>query len=179
MKDIVEARKQGPYTSLFDFCYRVDLGQLNKRMLENLVLAGCFDSLGYTRKGALSIMEECVNISLAVKQNECSEQGSLFGEELEEIEEPPIQLRGEFAPRERLLKEKEVLGFFVSESPLDEFRAFLPLLSTYHLEDVSIWEEETYVRVAGIVANLSRRVSRKGDSYARFILEDMGEKSKS
>lgn len=176
VKDIVEARKQGPYTSLFDFCYRVDLGQLNKRMLENLVLAGCFDSLGYTRKGALSIMEECVNISLAVKQNECSEQGSLFGEELEEIEEPPIQLRGEFAPRERLLKEKEVLGFFVSESPLDEFRAFLPLLSTYHLEDVSIWEEETYVRVAGIVANLSRRVSRKGDSYARFILEDMGGK---
>ncbi len=174
VKNIVEARKQGLYTSLFDFCRRVDLGQLNKRMLENLILAGCFDSLDFSRKGALSIMEECVNLSLAIKQNECSQQGSLFGDEMEMVEEPIIKLKGEYEPRERLLKEKEVLGFFVSESPLDEFRSLLPLLSTHCLEDINLWEEESYVRVAGIVVNLSRRVSRKGESYARFFLEDLG-----
>ena len=76
--NIVENRKQGPFTSLFEFCQRVDLTHINKRMIENLILAGCFDSLGITRKQALSIMDECIELAVQVKQSQSSQQMSFL-----------------------------------------------------------------------------------------------------
>ncbi|MEN6349107.1 MAG: DNA polymerase III subunit alpha [Syntrophomonas sp.] len=174
VKNIVNVRKEGSFKSLFDFCRRVDLGQVNKRMLENLIVAGCFDSLKISRKQALSIVEECVDLSVKIRQSESSNQLSLFGDMTSMIVEPVVKVKGELDPRERMNREKEVLGFYVSENPLNEYSRLLPLLSTHQLEEIGSRENESYVRVAGMVVNLSRKVSRKGDSYARFFLEDLG-----
>ncbi|MGR6836874.1 DNA polymerase III subunit alpha [Syntrophomonas erecta] len=173
VRNIVNARKQGRFTSLFDFCQKVDLGQINKRALENLIVAGCFDSMGITRKQALSIMEECVDMALQVKQYQNSNQLSLFGDTIDMVEEPQPRVKGEFPTRECLKREKEVLGFYVSANPLDEFRPILNLVTTHGLEELTGESDGTYVRVAGMIINLSRRVSKKGDSYARFDLEDL------
>lgn len=172
VKSIVNVRKQGTFISLFDFCQRVDLGQINKRMLENLIIAGCFDSLQITRKGALSIIGECVEMSLCIKQNKDSRQLSLFGDISDMIEEPRPSPEGEFPAREKLNREKEVLGFYVSANPLDEYEKVLPFISSKAISELNASDEEGYVRLAGIIVNLNRRVSKKGETYARFILED-------
>ena len=117
VKNVVKVRKQQPFTSLFDFCQRVDLSQFNKRMLENLIVAGCFDSIGITRKEALSIMDECIEIAAQLKLDHASQQMSLFAPCDTVVDEPRPVVKGEMPLKERLAREKEVLGLCFSQSP--------------------------------------------------------------
>ncbi|MDD3894016.1 MAG: DNA polymerase III subunit alpha [Syntrophomonadaceae bacterium] len=174
VKTIVRERKTDPFKSLFDFCCRVDLTQINKRVMENLILAGCFDLLGMTRKQCLSVMDECINLAMQIKINENSNQLSLFGDNETMIEAPVPGVAGEMDIADLLRLEKEVLGFYVSADPLDEFKQVLPLVTTCQFNDLNLAADEVYVRVAGTVINLEKKRSRKGDSYARFWLEDSG-----
>jgi DNA polymerase-3 subunit alpha len=75
--------------------------------------------------------------------------------------------------RERLSREKEVLGFYVSENPLDRYRDIIPLVINEELGELEKDSHEGYVRVAGLASELSKKVSRKGEPYARFVLEDL------
>lgn len=172
VRSIVEARSEGPYSSLFDFCCRVDLGQINRRVLENLILAGCFDSLDITRKQALNIMDECIDLATQVRLAKDSGQISLFGDADELVEEPVIKVKGELERSDKLAREKEVLGFYVSENPLDQYRGIMELAATAEIAEVLSGIEEEYVRITGIAGNVIKRISRKGEPYARFYLED-------
>lgn len=172
VRSIVNTRKEGEFASLFNFCQRVDLGQINKRMLENLIMAGCFDTLAISRKEALSIIEECVDLSAKIKQCQSSSQMSLFGEVMDMVVEPRPLFQGEFPLPDKLKREKEVLGFYVSANPMEEYQQILPLLSGQRISDLDSADDETYVRLSGMVVDFSRRVSRRGDAYARFYLED-------
>ncbi len=118
-------------------------------------------------------MDECIELALQIKQSQSSQQLSLFGDITSMVEEPRPRVKGELESKDLLSREKEVLGFFVSANPLDEHRDILPLLTTCQVADLEGNVNYTYVRVAGTVINLTRRVSRRGDSYARFILEDL------
>lgn len=171
VKSIAEVRKIGSFSSLFNFCRRVDLSQINKRVLENLIVAGCFDSLGISRKQALSIVDECVELCIQIKASESSQQVSLFGDMENMIEEPMVKVKGELNRQEKLRREKEVLGFYVSENPLDQYRDMISLVSTREIIELEK-EEESYIRLAGMVLNLSKKISKKGEPYARFYLED-------
>lgn len=173
VKSIVAVRKEGPFTSLFDFCRRIDPGMMNRRMLENMITAGCFDSLGIKRREALAVMDECLNLAFKLRQSESSQQQSLFGEEAAMVVEPVPPIRGEMPLMERLNREKEVLGFYVSGNPLDQYQEVLPLVSSFSLAELDSKSDEHYIRVAGMVSNLTRRMSRKGEAYARFFLEDL------
>lgn len=172
VKNIVTTRKKIPFTSLFDFCRRIDLTQVNKRMLENLIAAGCFDTLKISRKEALSVLEECIDLANGIKQSETSNQISLFGDMEDMIEEPIPKIKGEFPSPELLKREKAVLGYYVSANPLDDHQKILPFITTHQISELTSADDETYVRIAGMLGNLQRRTSRKGDSYARFYLED-------
>ena len=88
------------------------------------------------------------------------------------VEEPQIKEKGEFPALEKLTKDKEVLGFFVSQNPLEPYREILPLIATHEISELASEDEDSYVRVAGIMVNISRKISKKGDAYARFFLED-------
>jgi DNA polymerase-3 subunit alpha len=168
----LKAEVQSEEDALAPSCQWVDMGQVNKRMLENLILAGCFDSIGISRKEALSIMEECVELSAQIKQCQSSSQLSLFGEVMDMVEEPRLSFKGEFPLSEKLKREKEVLGFFVSANPMEEYQEILPLLSGQRISDLDRADDETYVRLSGMVVDYQRRVSRRGDAYARFYLDD-------
>ena len=169
---IVQARSTRPFTSLFDFCRRVDLGQINKKALENLIVAGCFDSLNLPRREALSMMEESVDLAIRIRSEEDSLQGSLFGDTALEFDEPRPHVRGEFEPEEKLLREKEALGFYVSANPLDRFREAASLLRNAEVADLEGYSAGDTLRLTGIIAGLSKRISKKGDPYAQFYLED-------
>jgi len=173
VKTIVDCRKNGSYKSFFDFCQRVDMSQVNKRMVENLILAGCFDSLGLTRKQTCSIMDESIQLALQVKQASNGNQMSLFGDTAAMVEEPRAAVKGEWDNQEKLSREKEVLGFYVSANPLDGYRQVIELVSTDEIAALEAGSSEDYVRLAGLPVNLSKKISRRGDPYARFVLEDL------
>ena len=173
VKTIVDARKEGKFKSYFDFCQRIDLSQINKRMVENLIVAGCFDSLGLTRKQTLSIMDECMVLASQIKQADNGNQMSLFGDSASMVEEPTTIVKGEWESQEKLIREKEVLGFYVSANPLDSYRHVIELVTTEEIAGLDKGGGEDYVRLVGIPVNLSKKVSRKGDPYARFVLEDL------
>lgn len=173
VKNIVAVRKEKKFTSLFDFCRRVDLSVVNKRMIENLILAGCFDSLNITRKQALSIMDECIELAIKINDSKSDFQISLFGDQQNLIEEPIPEVSGELSTEDKLRKEKEVLGFYVSQNPLDDYKDIIPLVATYNVAALENIEDQTYVRLIGMVTNLSNKISKKGDRYAKFDLEDL------
>ena len=80
--------------------------------------------------------------------------------------------------REVLKREKEVLGFYVSAHPLDEFRDVLPLLISHQVADLPQLKGDTYVRLAGMVSQLNHRTSRKGAAYAQLLLDDLSGRTK-
>lgn len=173
VKAIVDARQEGRFISFFDFCQRIDLSQINKRMVENLICAGCFDSLGMTRKQTFSIMDESMQLAAQIKQACNGNQISLFGDAAGMVEEPVAAVNGEWDSQDKLMREKEVLGFYVSANPLDAYRNIIELVTTDEIAVLDKGEDEDYVRVVGIPVNLSKKISRKGEPYARFILEDL------
>ena len=169
---IIEVRKERPFTDLFDFCRRGDLRQVNKRVLENLICAGCFDSLGLTRREALSVLDETLEVAAGLKAAEESSQLTLFSSEEQMPEIPQPKSRGEWPVAERLAREKEVLGFYVSGNPLDEYREIIPFYATHSVDDLPRLEDGTAVRLAGMINSINRRLSRKGETWASFFLED-------
>ena len=173
VKAIVDVRQAGKFTSYFDFCQRIDLSQINKRMIENLIVAGCFDSLGMTRKQTFSIMDEAMQLAAQVKQACNGNQMSLFGDTAGMVEEPVAAVKGEWASKDKLVREKEVLGFYVSANPLDDYRNIIELVATAEIAALDKGSGEDYVRLVGMPVNLSKKISRKGDPYARFFLEDL------
>lgn len=172
VKAILEARKSRVFTSLFDFCQRVDLVQINKRILDHLIYAGCFDSLNITRKAALSIADECIKLAAEIKANSNSLQGSLFGSSVLAVSEPVPISTGEFELREKLTKEKESLGFYASQNPLDYYRDLINLCRTFEISELENIADGSYVRIIGTVSSLKKRISKRGDAYAQVILED-------
>lgn len=170
---IIEARRDGPFTDLFDFCRRVDLRQVNKRVLENLICAGCFDSLGLTRREAMSVMDDTLEMANGLRASEESNQMTLFAAEEQMPEIPQPHKRGEWPVAELLAREKEVLGFYVSGNPLEEYREVIPFYSTHLVEALAHLPDGTMVRLVGMISGLNRRLSRKGETWASFFLEDL------
>ncbi|MGE5403693.1 MAG: DNA polymerase III subunit alpha [Candidatus Saccharibacteria bacterium] len=170
---IIEARKQGAFASLFDFCQRVDLRQVNKRVLENLILGGCFDNLGITRKEAMIIMEDTLEIAARVKEAAESDQMSLFGGSDAAAEEPKPRKIGEYSAKEKLRREKEVLGFYVSGSPLEEYGSVLPFFASHDIGSLSGLADGTNVRIVGVIGNITRKRNRDNKPWAIIGIEDL------
>lgn len=176
IKAILEARRSRPFTSLFDFCQRVDLRHINKRVLENLILAGCFDSLGIKRKEAMAVMEETLELAARVRETAESSQITLFGTQEEIPEEPRVPRIGEYVTRDLLRREKEVLGFYVSHNPLEEYREVIPYFSSVTTAELDSLPDGAPVRLVGLASQVKRRYSRKGEPWMSFILEDLAGK---
>ena len=175
---IVEAReKDGEFSTLFDFCERVDLRASNKRTIESLICAGALDTLKGHRAQLLEGLDQAIEAALSAQKDRARGQISLF--ELPEAE----QVRG-FAGRslpyvepwkdwEKLTKEKEVLGFFVSGHPLEQYRADLERLTTHSSESLGRARSGAKVRLGGMIAEVRQTTDRNGRLMAFVTLEDL------
>jgi DNA polymerase-3 subunit alpha len=172
VRSIVEARREGSFQHAFDFCQRVDTNQINRRMVENLVFAGCFDSLGLTRRQAFTYLSDCMELALQVKAYANMNQASLFGGEEMAIVPPEPPPPEEYAQTDKMNHEKDVLGFFVSSNPLDTYADILPLVRTVESHQLDQMEEDAYIQINGILDDMQTRTSRRGEQYARMTLED-------
>ncbi len=177
-ESILAARKLGPFASLDDFCRRVDLHAVNRKVLESLVKAGAMDSMNPERPVAqaradlLAALESSMDRQAKVKEDLSRGQGLLFGAENSAPAAP--EAAAEPLKEHDLLKaEKEVLGFYLSGHPLLRYRDRLHCVRT-HAIDALKPEAAGPARLAGLISQIKRLVTKeKGEQYARAVLEDM------
>jgi len=184
---IIAGRQQAHYATLAELVERIDLRLCNKRVLESLVAAGACDSLGGHRKQLIEVLEPALAEAQLLNQEREAGQGSLFGEAGTDGKDGKGGKGdpGDFHPglsalpdipawteAERLAKEKEVLGFFISGHPLERYREEVELFGSRTTATLSEWGEQQ-VSVAAVVTGVKRQISKKtGKEYARLVLED-------
>ena len=169
---INKEREKGSFSSIEDFIKRMDSRAINKRSLEALIQGGAFDSFGFPRR---SLFESVQLLQEKSKSNKSisSNQSTLF--ETQNNNDNEIKLNNiEWDKNEKLEREKEMLGFFVSEDPLEGYGDVLLAESSHRIHDlVSIDdEEEVNVVIAGMVSNVQKRISRRGNPWIQFDLQE-------
>ncbi|WP_297694932.1 DNA polymerase III subunit alpha [uncultured Eudoraea sp.] len=184
VETIVENRKEnGAFKSVFDLAKRIDLRAANKKAFENLALAGGFDSFGDTHRAqyfhktgdSSTFLEMVIKYGSKFQESENSSQVSLFGETSEvQIPEPEVPPCEEWGTMEKLRREKEVVGIYISGHPLDDFRTEI---NAFCNANVSFFNNlEDYVNrdlaFAGVITDVQHRVSKNGKGWALFTMED-------
>ncbi|MGH7563390.1 MAG: DNA polymerase III subunit alpha, partial [Gemmatimonadota bacterium] len=175
IESILAARdRHGAFEGLFQLAERVDLRQVNKRVLESLVLAGACDGLEGHRAQQIAVLD----LALGHGQRKAAErergQFTLFGGAPENASRtiPPLPDVDPWPAGERLRKEKEVLGFYVSGHPLDRVRAQLSAFALQATADLSQLPAGRQVTVGGVVTAVRGQRDRRGKDMAFFTLED-------
>ena len=183
VKTIVDERKNnGPYNSIFDLSQRVDLRAANKKAFDSLAYAGAFDSFEITRAqyfhdngDGITFIEKILRHGNKFQENKNSSQVSLFaGTNDLQISNPVIPDTEPWPTIEKLAKEKEVVGIYISGHPLDDFKVEM---ESFCNGDVSVFKSpkdfiNKEISVAGVITEVEHRVSRQGKGWAFFVLED-------
>jgi DNA polymerase-3 subunit alpha len=165
-----KARQSGAYKSLEDFCERIDPKGLNKRQLENLVLAGTFDSLNRNRRQVYEAVEQMLRQSNAAHEARGSDQNNLFGDAASvRITLPSVM---DWPPMERLQQEFSAIGFYLSAHPLDSYGMGLKRLQVVSYAELLQQRGVSRAKLAGIVVGKQERTSQKGNRYAFVQMTD-------
>ncbi len=173
-QSIAEREKSGPFQSLDDFTNRQDSKVVNKRILENLVLSGAMDWTRETRAGMHERVEEVTAAASAAQRDRESGQEALFADE--ELASPlSKKIVPEWPKEERLEKEKELLGYYVTGHPLDKYRSLLNsdrFCKLGLLDDLDLSDRRARFPFAGMIRNVEQRLTRKGKPFGILIIED-------
>jgi DNA polymerase-3 subunit alpha len=174
---IIAAREEGgPFESLWDFTERVDPQCANKRALESLVKCGALDSTGATRRGMLECVEQALSWGGRSQADKIAGQGSIFdlGDEVETAPKhhPEIPTH-EFEKNELLRLEKETLGLYVSEHPLNAVRDQLRRKTDASLAELERRRDGEIVTVGGIVSAVKQVTTKKGEPMVFVRLDDV------
>ncbi|WP_108804967.1 DNA polymerase III subunit alpha [Aquimarina sp. Aq107] len=181
---IVENRKEdGPYRSIFDMAKRIDLRAANKKAFESLALAGGFDSFLETHRGqyfhqdgdGITFLEKAMKYGSKYQENENSSQVSLFGEASDvQIPEPVVPPCEEWGTMEKLAREKEVVGIYLSGHPLDDFKYEMKYFCNGNLLNFADLENNLNREISfgGVITGVEHRTSKNGKGWATFTIED-------
>ena len=172
---IISARSEGgPFTSLTDFCCRVNMRVVNKRVVEHLIKSGAMDSFGARRSQLLAVLDQAIDLGAACQRDRANGQLGLFGDDqtfgMEEIKMPQLPE----IPKQTLLQyEKELLGFYVTDHPLSEYKAVMQRFMPLHqfIGETQV-QDNQFVRVAGIISGCTIKTTKSGDTMALLTLED-------
>ena len=173
-KIVLERESNGDFESIDDFLSRIDSRSLNKRGVEALIQGGGLDKFGLTRKGMFDSTIELIENAKELKANKENNQGSLF--EMEDSNSTTININNtEWDKKELLEREREMLGFFVSEDPLEGYGEVLKSESTHSIIELQSLEdeEEINVTISGLISNVQKRVSRRGNPWIQFDIQDL------
>src|SRR5271157_5047630 len=180
IESIVAARKAvGKFTSVFEFCEKVDLHLLNKRVIESLIKSGAMDSLG-RRAQLMAVADSAMEHAAKAQKDAALGQHGLFGvfqqDDESSTHEKPLPNIPDWDEHERLAHEKEILGFFITGHPLEKYREKLLDFNALTTNEVSGLKSSTgrdEILIGGMLRNIRVAKSKKGDLYAQGQLEDM------
>ena len=177
VKEIIRAREEGgQFTGLVDFCRRVNMRLVNKRVVENLIKCGAMDSFGAKRSQLLAIAAQAAELGASYQKDYACGQMGLFDdgnsgfEEINDIRLPDL----DEIPRATVLQnEKELIGFYVTGHPLDEYKAVLDKYTPlYWLQNENNITDGQHINVAGIISECVIKTTKRGDTMAVLTLED-------
>ena len=173
---IIQARSTGKFTSFQDFLSRVGQQGTTKRVVESLIKAGAFDSLGHTRRSLVAVHEEAIDSAAVLKKQQATGQMDLFGDMFDDdpamVAVPDMP---EWTKRDLLAHEREMLGLYVSDHPLAGMETLLMRhsdMGVIALRESQIADGET-ITLAGLITQVAHKVARtSGNPYGQVTLED-------
>jgi DNA polymerase-3 subunit alpha len=179
--DIINERKaNGPFKSIFDMTARVNLKAVNKKALEALVMGGGLDCFQGTHRAQYfapsdkyeSLIEHAIRYGQAVQSQKSRSQMTLFGtESMQMFHEPSMPQVKPWSLMEKLTKDKEITGIYMSGHPLDDYRLEIENFTNCPLDMVTNYKDK-HLKVAGIVTTADHRVTKKGTGWGIFTLQD-------
>jgi DNA polymerase-3 subunit alpha len=171
---IVAARQEGgPFSSIYNFCERVNLANVNRRVIESFIKAGALDSTGANRAQLTEALDRAIESGTRTQRDIAMGQHGLFGGFGEEHKtEYPLAKLPDWTMEQKLAGEKEMLGIYVSGHPLDRFKDKLADLATHFTDKLEDLEKGMEVRLCGILTNIVRKTNREGKYWAALKLDD-------
>ena len=175
---ILESRaKEGSFDSLYDFCRRVDLTAVNRRVIESLIKCGAFDSTQMSRARMLAALDEAIRVGQVFQRDSQSNQIDIFG--LLGGDSKAAKKPGhvypqveEWSSQQSLAFEKEALGFYITGHPLDKYDRVIKRITSGTIAELKEKAATGDVKISGVVSALKLRNTKKGDRYGSFNLED-------
>ncbi|MBI4876437.1 MAG: DNA polymerase III subunit alpha [Acidobacteria bacterium] len=175
VESILAARREiGRFRSLYEFAEKVDLGAVNRRMIESLIKAGAMDSLTGTRAQLFAVIDSALDHGQRAWKDRLSGQTGLFAGLIEEQETPdqPLPEVPDWTSQQKLTGEKEMLGFYVTGHPLDQYREKVAELTSHNSANLEGLTKGAEVALCGILTGIQRRRNKDGKAWASMQLED-------
>jgi len=179
IEQIVENRNEkGEFRSIFDFASRIDTRVCNKKTIESLAQAGAFDTLHQNRAQLLASIEDIISYASRKQEEERLNQVSLFGDGSSGsgfVQEPKLRDCPPWTNIERLNKERELIGFYLSGHPLDRYKEDAKLFASHTLatDELSELNDRDRVKVVAIITAVKRITDKKGRPMAFVQVEDL------
>ncbi len=172
---ILEARGNTPFSSLFEFCERVDSKKVTKRVVESLIKCGAFDSVKACRSQMITVLEEALDYGQRFQKEKNSSQAGLFGmgEATRPMNRPTLPPMPEWDNKQMLALEKEILGFYITGHPLDRYEALIKRIGTANSLTLKEKNDKERVRIGGMVTGVKTIRTKRGDIMAFVTTEDM------
>lgn len=172
---IVALRKEKSFQSLEDFCSRIDPKIVGKRVFESLIAAGAFDCFGHDRAALASGLDRMMGLAARASENAASGQTDIFGQALgAEPEKLHLPLAEPWLPAERLHREFNAVGFYLSAHPLDEYKSTLEKLRVQGWAEfqAAVKRGASAGRLAGTITSRQERRTRTGNKMGIIMLSD-------
>jgi DNA polymerase III subunit alpha len=176
VESIVKSRiDDGRFGSLYEFCERVDLGAVNRRMIESLIKAGAMDGLEGTRAQLMAVIDSAMETGARAFKDRESGQSGLFATLMEEqpAADHPLPKVPDWTSQAKLTAEKETLGFYITGHPLDQYMDKVKELATHTSANLESLTKNTEVALCGILTGVQRRRSKEGKQWASMQIEDL------
>lgn len=176
---ILKARKEhGHFSGIFDLCESIDGRGMNRKVLESLIKSGSCDCFGETRSTMHSIIDLALTRASSIHQDQARGQGSLFDmlDQPDEVNLPKYEALPEWPTKIMLQEERELMGFYVSGHPFDNFEDTAQQFRIHSIKELSHLEPKSMTRACGMISSVMKGVSKKsGKPYAMIQIEDKEE----
>ncbi|RLC06594.1 MAG: DNA polymerase III subunit alpha [Deltaproteobacteria bacterium] len=177
IESIVESRdKEGEFETIYDFCEQVNVGKVNKKVLEALIKCGAFDSSNTRRSQMMAILEDALDHGSRIQKEKADSQLDLFadsnmGTSLP-VSRPKLPDIDEWEENMLLSLEKESLGFYISGHPLDKYQKTIQKYATVNSINIQDIADEKMIRIGGTIKTLKIHKTKKGDMMAFAAIDD-------
>ncbi|GAJ07928.1 unnamed protein product, partial [marine sediment metagenome] len=181
IKAIIEERKRNSnFISFLDFCQRVDLRTVNRRVIESLIKCGAFDFIGAKRSQLLAVLDVTLKSSQEYQKSKENGQTSIFDlfennnvDKNNSSYQDKLPDISEFSKNELLVMEKEMLGLYISYHPLNDYKEKLKKIITCTSIELANLSDRSKVVLAGVISGVKRKSTKNGNLMAFITLEDL------